>query len=603
MKTKGSKLLALLCAVLIGLLPLTGCGNGRDNTHAGTLVKFWGTADNNEGAIFSKITDTYNKTNKDGITVRYEPKIGDFDSLIDKTLSGTSGPDVFYVNDGYFKRWVSYNYLTDITSYVEASKKVDLGSMWSTGVERFRYDKEKKISTPDSPVYALPKDVSPTGIFYNKSAFEKQGVIVISVDEADLEAWNGGGVRDRAGKTKEDYGIPLDRIIPAKGYYREKNAYLGGGANAWRPPQYADGQIRELCVFNNRISMSWDETEDLAMLFTRRGGNVPYKNPNLLKDDPMTYGYFTQWWFTYGWSVGGDCAEDMTGEGDWEFTLGDKDKRCIVYNPDGSYARNPRGEVIFVKEKNKHDYALSPGQYFGETLGASQYDAFSRFVYLSQPVSKGGLGVAPSPEALGASSSLAFFVSGKCAMLIEQNFKINYMRDLIGDSFEWDVCPLPHYKEIFDESGVKVADEADAAVVKEGIVTGHCGSTGLAIWTKSKVKDEAYKFVEWLSGPEAQKIQANGGFNICNQKELAYDEYVAYNVRDGQMPQNISVFVDSIGMQKPGDWWYMEDSGWIDVWAKPLNGDVRNGKLTIEEFFKIYSPLTTKYIRDNYLNG
>ena len=45
------------------------------------------------------------------------------------------------------------------------------------------------------------------------------------------------------------------------------------------------------------------------------------------------YGYFTEWWFNYGWSVGGDCLTDLSGEGDWNFSLLDASpnyyaKRC-----------------------------------------------------------------------------------------------------------------------------------------------------------------------------------------------------------------------------------------------------------------------------------
>ena len=41
-------------------------------------------------------------------------------------------------------------------------------------------------------------------------------------------------------------------------------------------------------------------------------------------------------------------------------------------------------------------------------------------------------------------------------------------------------------------------------------------------------------------------------------------------------------------MKGAGDWWYLTDNAWIDDWAGVLNGDVRNGKKTMTEFFESY---------------
>ena len=62
----------------------------------------------------------------------------------------------------------------------------------------------------------------------------------------------------------------------------------------------------EITVFNNRIPMNWDELEDLAMVFS------PKANPNATQQFGTEYGMFTEWWFNYGWSVGGDCLQDLS---------------------------------------------------------------------------------------------------------------------------------------------------------------------------------------------------------------------------------------------------------------------------------------------------
>ena len=51
------------------------------------------------------------------------------------------------------------------------------------------------------------------------------------------------------------------------------------------------------------------------------------------------------------------------------------------------------------------------------------------------------------------------------------------------------------------------------------------------------------------------------------------------------MPKNAVVFIEAAEVQTPGDWWYLKDKKWIDDWAGLLNGDVRNGKKSLSEFF------------------
>ena len=70
--------------------------------------------------------------------------------------------------------------------------------------------------------------------------------------------------------------------------------------------------------------MNWDEMEDLAMIFS------PSSNPNAGKDFGTDYGMFTEWWFNYGWSVGGNCLQDLSGDGEWNFSLLDSTPNYIV---------------------------------------------------------------------------------------------------------------------------------------------------------------------------------------------------------------------------------------------------------------------------------
>ena len=234
-----------------------------------TIVTFWGWADDEEAEIVSQQIEWYNENNSDNIYVDYVPRPGDYVASINSTLGldNVAGPDVFYASDEDFKRWVKRGFMEDLQPYVDEAQ-IDLDVMWDSAVYRYRYNPDTNTNNPEDHLYALPKDISPTGLFYNKSAFERHGIKVISVDEEDLDEFNAGTAADRSGKYKSDYGIPEDFEVPAKGFYR-RTPYRGG---QWPKAQYADGVLNELMIFNNRIAMSWDEVEDLAMMFTK---NVP----------------------------------------------------------------------------------------------------------------------------------------------------------------------------------------------------------------------------------------------------------------------------------------------------------------------------------------
>jgi multiple sugar transport system substrate-binding protein len=566
--------------ILCIAISLTACGN-NNSVDGKTKVLFWGYADTEEAETAKQIVNWYNENNIDNIYIDYQSKSSDsYSSLIDRALAGSKGPDVFYVGDRYLKRWTKAGYLNNLQNYVDQDN-IDFSNIWTSAVQRYRYNAEKNTCNYNDSLYALPKDISTTALYYNKSVFERQGIKIISVDAKDLSAFNTGSA-DRNGKTKADLDISADFTVQAKGFYREQS-YRSGN---WKEPVYENGKVVENMIFNNRIAMSWEEIEDLAMILTQS------YNSNLTTSDTK-WGCYTEWWFNYGWGVGGDCLEDTTGNGDWTFTLGDTERKSILYNSDGSYAYSQDGKNIFVAESKQTTYQLKNGQYFGNLL-PSQREAFERFVMLGKPRSAGGLEIAPrQTQDIGLQSSTSFFATGKIAMLVQSNYSISSFRKSITD-FDWDVAPLPVYKEY----------ESDRMAVKtQGVEIGHSGSTGLGMWTKSKNKDAAFNVIKYLSTGEAQSIQAKNGFLMPNDKTLAANEYVNYNLNSGKKPENIQIFTKYGDIQRPGDWWYMPDNAWIDVWATPLNVKFREDSRSLDEFFQLYTDATNKILAGYKVGG
>ena len=305
---------ALLCMAMLCSFFLAGCGGGGGKSDT---LEFWVYGNENEVATYTKMVNEFNATYgaEHGIEVkisRKAPSTGDYHNIISNYASTNAGPDVFLQNEDNFKGDTMNGLNCEITAELDAVTDIDLGDIQSSIVNRLRFNTETNTSNADDPIYGLPLNTNPTALFYNETLFEKAGIIVISVDEENLDAWNNGGVADNRGKTKEDYGITID--VPAKGYFRE-NPYYGAGS--WTKPE---GEVQ---IFNNRIACNWDEIEDLSRQFT------PTYNPQA-SDWGCDYGYFTEWWFNYGWSVGGDCLSDLTGNGDWNFSLLDSTTNYIV---------------------------------------------------------------------------------------------------------------------------------------------------------------------------------------------------------------------------------------------------------------------------------
>ena len=97
--------------------------------------------------------------------------------------------------------------------------------------------------------------------------------------------------------------------------------------------------------------------------------------------------------------------------------------------------------------------------------------------------------------------------------------------------------------------------------------------------------------MKFVAGEEGQTAQAEAGFAIPNQKALASQELFLQSDQD---PANAIVFVEAAAVQRPGDWWSLTDSAWIDDWANYLNYTVRENKATVNDMFDKYADATQK---------
>ena len=598
--------MACMCAVPFAF---AGCGP-TDNGGGGELdesgnyvprpgskqanVTFWINGDETEIEVFSKLADDFNKDYEGQIFVDLKQKTGtSYDQVLGQSLAGNKAPDVFYVGDSGYKDYAELGYLYDITDFVDKSQIYKVEDMWDNVVTRYKYDVNTYLSgTESGRYYGVPKDIGPTVIYYNETYFENAGIKILSVGKDKLKAFNDGGEDDR-GNTKSALGINGE--VKEKGYFE-----IGG---QW--------------YFNNQIPMSWDETVACARK-VQDYMRAPKADGGLGMSEQQAYGYFTEWWFNYGWTVGGNCIQQIPSDKYdcgyfYDFTLMDTTANYIVKDDVESVTVNNveyhAGEIIAYKDK------IDMSAYAGKTTAdgkdnygtykvtaeverlvgegklnrlPSQREAFTHFIQLgavkdSNVDSFGGkdykgFGITPKPTDIGSDAGkINEFEFGNLAMLVDGRWNVTQFRKDIKpadqkDGFTWDVAPLPMYKE-YDENG-------DISV--HGVEAGHSGSVALCISKKSKVAVEAWKFIEYVAGEKGQTLQAEAGFAIPLQKKLANSPVF---LQTDKAPRNSKIFIRATEYEQAGDWWFLQDKKWIDGWAGLLNGDVRNGRKTLSEFY------------------
>lgn len=544
-------------------------------------VEFWFYGDDVELGVFQSLVDSFNKENEGVIEVDLVVKPStNYEDAVRQALMGKK-LDVFYVGDNGYKSYAEAGLLLDITDYMATSQVYNVDEMWDTVVTRYKYDVNTKLSnTETGRYYGVPKDIGPTVIFYNETHFKEAGVTVLSVAAEDLEAFNNGAA-DARGNTKAQLGIT--GTVKEKGFF------------------YDNGKM----FFNNQVPMSWEETNELAMIL----------QTEQRKTNNNAYGYFTEWWFNYGWSVGGDCIQYIPTSdsgyngGYYDFTLMDDTKNYIVADDvtEGVTVNGVKynaGEIIEYKDKLGLTTTATAGEDYNKEITAevrqlveqgklnelpSQREAFTEFVCLGSKEGQvvdqfggktyTGYGITPSPASIGSDAGKTVeFVNGNISMLVDGRWNVTNFREMMTD--EWDVAPLPMYKEY----------DAEGNITVHGVEAGHSGSVGLCINKNSQVPTASWKFIEYIGGIHGQTLQAEAGFAIPLQKELANSDVF---LQPGQDPKNSIVFVRAAEIQQAGDWWYLSDKKWIDDWAGVLNGDVRNGKITMTEFFNSYEYQST----------
>lgn len=592
----------LVAAMTLGTMAsLTGCGGGS-SADAGDreVVKFWASVNQYTTAATKELVDTYNEGQGkiDGVLVQVDLTKTDVSSnhysICPENVKNQT--DILSVSDRYVFAGANYSsgsYYADLstmynneelrTKTKDGEYVVDLEDLSETALERFYFNREtgEAGNMETGTLYALPQGSSPTLLYYNEEYFEEANINIISVKEEDLEAYNKENGTTFAPRGYCEY---TEAATPKQGLKTAKNL---------------DGET-VVKVFNNQIPMNFVELNTLSKGFTQTY-NAASKS---------TYGFLNEWWFSHCWPVGGNCVAWDNEAEQHVYTLGDTTPGYFVTKDitiDGKDYKP--GDVLGYNAKKF--VAANEGSVDMKSLYKlpTQYDQFREFCALSQKTDKkvddnmNGYGISPDPNSFSSSSKVKYFTAGQVAMLVEAYSNLNTIVN--STKAKINVAPLYTFREFEGEgqsgsSALKVVGKEYDGKVFEGTLkevngqkiacqpVGSSDNLGYAIPANSQHKEAAFKFLQYLSSKEAQSIIIKANGYVPTNKELALGK--EFGELEGRLVDNytaIGMMADTCSI---GDWSYLGDKEWITDWSVDLNGPVRNGIMTLNEFFAKWNP-------------
>lgn len=161
-------------------------------------IVFTGWGGPEEKDTFTRLVNEFMRENPD-IKVRYVIVPQNYMQKLQIMMAGGTPPDVFYIPDGDFPAFVVKQTMEPLTKYIEQSQVFKTEEIWPSALSRYRYD-GKSLGTGD--LYAVPKDIGPFAMFYNKDLFRKAGLPFPSAgtpmtwDEA-IRVWKALTIEDK----------------------------------------------------------------------------------------------------------------------------------------------------------------------------------------------------------------------------------------------------------------------------------------------------------------------------------------------------------------------------------------------------------------------
>lgn len=156
-----------------------------------TLVH-WDSSGSLEGAVLNTVLKQFYATHPNGQKIRVKVEImGMYEQTMPTILASSDEdkPEIIMMPDGNFNSWMAQyaSQFENLDPYI-AESGFDETELWDGAVSRYKYKYENNAHVfGEGSVYALPKDVSPNVMFYNKDFFAEKGVEIPKNEDGSIK--------------------------------------------------------------------------------------------------------------------------------------------------------------------------------------------------------------------------------------------------------------------------------------------------------------------------------------------------------------------------------------------------------------------------------
>ncbi len=185
------KILSVLILLMVTFL--IGCG-GTQTTEPitnedGTIsLEFYGWGSAEEAIVFQTLVDEFMELNPNIVISYTNSSPETYMRVLQNRVNNL--PDVFYLPDTEFMLWADSGRLLNLSDYIEDDT---LNSIWPEAINRYKYDRGNQI-LGEGDLYALPKDLGPFNLVYNKDLFDEintaLGLNMDYPDQNNPMSWN-----------------------------------------------------------------------------------------------------------------------------------------------------------------------------------------------------------------------------------------------------------------------------------------------------------------------------------------------------------------------------------------------------------------------------
>lgn len=145
-----------------------------------TLIKLyhWDNGGKTETDLVYEVAEEFMKQNPDiyvEVTI-----VSSYESQFQNFMAAANVPDVFCVPDGNFGQWVGTGVMLNLQDYFDSSEVIDKEHIAPSALQRYRWN---GLTMGTGDLYAMPKDITPYVMYYNKDLFDAYGVPYPSATE------------------------------------------------------------------------------------------------------------------------------------------------------------------------------------------------------------------------------------------------------------------------------------------------------------------------------------------------------------------------------------------------------------------------------------